>query len=86
MVRVEALLKLAHWCQQRRQLPSGREPCTTSRKTEFPPAPASGGDVCRAVGTLDSSHTDDTSERPSNTEPDHRSAATEARDGAGGAA
>src|SRR3984893_14881738 len=43
MVCAEALLKLAHWCRQRRQLASGGELCSTSRKSESPPALASRG-------------------------------------------
>jgi len=86
MVCAEALLKLAHWCRQRRELPSGGEPCPTSRKTEFPPALAGGGEVCGAGATLDIPVTDHASARLANTEPGHRSAATDARDGAGGAA
>ena len=86
MVCAEALLKLAHWCRQRRELPSGGEPCPTSRKAEFPPALAGGGEVCGAGAALDSPVTDHASARPANTEPGHCSAAPDARDGAGGAA
>jgi len=86
MVCAEALLKLAHWCRQRRELPSGGEPCPTSRKTESPPALAGGGEVCGAGAALDSPVTDHASARPANTEPGHCSAAPDARDGAGGAA
>jgi hypothetical protein len=37
MVCAEALLKLAHWCQQRQQSASGGVLCPTPRKTESPP-------------------------------------------------
>ncbi len=86
MVCAEALLKLAHWCRQRRQLASGGELCSTSRKTEFPPALAGRRDVCGTGATLDSPVTDHASERPSSTEPGDRSATTNAHDGAGGGA
>ncbi len=86
MVRAEALLKLARWCRQRRQLASGGELCPTSRKNESPPALAGGGDVCGADTTLDSAVADHASERPSNTEPGHRSATANAQYRAGGGA
>ena len=86
MVCAQALLKLARWCQQRSQSASGGEPCPTSRKTEFPPAHAGGGDVCGTGATLGSPVTERASERPSSTEPGHRPATTNAHDGAGGGA
>ncbi len=84
MVCAEALLKLAHWCRQRRESASGGELCPTSRKTECPPALVGGGNVCGTGATLDSPVTDHASERPSSTEPSRRSATTDAQDGSGG--
>ena len=86
MVCAEALLKLARWCRQRRQSASGGELCSTSRKTESPPALAGTGGVCGAGTTLDNAVSDHTSGRPSNTEPNRRSAAAHAPDRAGGGA
>jgi hypothetical protein len=86
MVCAEALLKLAHWCLQRRESASGGELCPTSRKTECPPALAGGGNVCGAGATLDSPASGHASERPSITEPSHRSATTDAQNGSGGGA
>ena len=86
MVCAEALLKLARWCQQRRQSASGGELCSTSRKTESPPALAGTGGVCGAGTTLDNAVGDHTSGRPSNTEPNRRSAVAHAPDRAGGGA
>jgi hypothetical protein len=86
MVCAEALLKLAHWCRQRRQSASGGELCSTSRKTESPPALAGTGGACGAGATLDGAVAGHTSERPSNTEPNRRSAAAHAPDRAGGGA
>ncbi len=84
MVCAEALLKLAHWCRQRRQLASGGELCSTSGKNESPPALVGGGDVCGVVATLDSAVADHASARPSNIEPSRRSATSNAQDRAGG--
>jgi hypothetical protein len=86
MVCAEALLKLAHWCRQRRQVAAGGELCSMSRKSESPPALASRRDVCGAGATLDGAVADHASERPSNTEPSRRSATTDAQDRAGGVA
>jgi len=86
MVCAEALLKLAHWCRQRRESASGGELCPTSRKTECPPALVGGGNVCGAGATLDNPVTEHASERPSSTEPSRRSATTDAQDGSGGGA
>ena len=84
MVCADALLKLAHWCRQRRQLASGGELCSTSGKNESPPALVGGGDVCGVVATLDSAVADHASARPSNIEPSRRSATSNAQDRAGG--
>jgi len=86
MVCAEALLKLAHWCRQRRESASGGELCPTSRKTESPPALAGGGNVCGAGTTLDGAVADHPPERPSSTEPSRRSATTDAQGRAGGGA
>ena len=84
MVCAQALLKLARWCQQRNQLASGGEPCPTSRKTEFPPAPDGRGDVCGAGATLDDAVAVHASERATNTEPRRRSATPNANNRPGG--
>jgi hypothetical protein len=84
MVCAQALLKLARWCQQRSQSASGGEPCPTPRKTEFPPAPAGGGDVCGAGAALDDAVAVHASERPANTESRRRSATANANDRPGG--
>jgi hypothetical protein len=86
MVCAQALLKLARWCQQRSQSTSGGEPCLTSRKSEFPPAHAGGGNVCGAGATLGDVVAGHASERPSNSESSRRSATTNAQDRAGGVA
>jgi hypothetical protein len=86
MVCAEALLKLARWCRQRLQLASGGELCSTSRKSESPPALAGRGDMCGTGATLDGAVADHASERPSSTEPSSRSATTDAQDRAGGVA
>lgn len=51
-----------------------------------PPAPAGGGDVCGAGATLGGPVTDHASAHLAGTEPSHRSAAANTRDGSGGAA
>jgi len=84
MVCAEALLKLAHWCQQRHQSASGGVLCSTSGKTESPPALTTTGGVCGVGATLDSSVADDTSGCSSKPESSRRSATTDAQDGAGG--
>jgi hypothetical protein len=85
-VCAEALLKLAHWCQRRRQSASGGELCPTLRMTESPPAHSGGGNVRGAGATLGSATASHASERPADTEPCHRSATPNATDGAGGVA
>ena len=86
IVSAEALLKLAHWCQRRRQTASGGEPCPTSRKDESPPARSGRGDVCGAGATLDGAAAKHSSERSADTESRRRSATTNARGRAGGGA
>ena len=84
MVCAQALLKLARWCQQRSQSASGGEPCPTSRKTEFPPAHAGGGDVCGTGAALGDAVAVHSAERPANTESRRRSATPNANDRPGG--
>jgi hypothetical protein len=84
IVCVSALLKLAHWCQQRYHSCSGGLPCTQSRTTVSPPALPREEPATPPAGTLAGTTGPETRESTDHVEPPDGSTTADAGRSAGG--